>query len=59
MSEGLAYDYIRRLSAPFLFEKLIQGQIYNRAQVGYGEVGIIGSVVGERLLGNVQDFGPF
>lgn len=57
--EALAYDNIRRLTDPFLFQKLLQGQIFYLAQVAYGEVGVVGSVVGKRFLGGVQDFGPF
>ncbi|MBW2217791.1 MAG: hypothetical protein JRF34_11475 [Deltaproteobacteria bacterium] len=56
---NLANDNIRRLADPFLFKKLLQGQILYRAQVAYGEVGVVGSVVGKRFLGDVQDFGPF
>jgi hypothetical protein len=43
----------------FLFQKLLQGQIFYRAQVAHGKVDVVGSVVGERSLGGVQDFGPF
>lgn len=57
--EALAYDNIRWLADPFLFHKLLQSQIFNRAQVAHGEVGVVGSVVGKRFLGGVQDFGPF
>jgi len=39
-------------------QKLLQGQIFHRVQVAHGEVGVVGSVVGKRLLGGVQDFGP-
>jgi len=42
-----------------LFQQPLQGQIFYRAQVAHGEVGVIGSVVGKRFLGDVQDFGPF
>jgi len=59
MREALAYDNIRRLADPFLFQKLLQGQIFYRAQVAHGEVGVVGSVVGKRFVGDVQDFGPF
>jgi hypothetical protein len=55
----LACDNIRRLVDSFLFENLLHGQIFPRAQVPHGEVGIVGSVVRERFLGGVQDFGPF
>ena len=57
--EALAYDNIRRPADPFLFQKLLQGQRFYRAQVAHGEVGVVGSVVGKRFLGGVQDFGPF
>jgi hypothetical protein len=46
-SEALAYDNIRRLADPFLFQKLLQGQIFYRAQVAHGEIGVVGSVVGK------------
>ena len=57
--EALTYDNIRRLADPFLFQKLLQGQIFYRAQIAHGEVGVVGSVVGKRFVGDVQDFGPF
>lgn len=57
--DALAYDNIRRPAAPFLFRKLLQGQIFYGAQVAYGEVGVVGSVVGKRFLGDLQNFGPF
>jgi hypothetical protein len=56
--EALAYYNIWRLAHPFLFQKLLQGQIFCRAQVAHGEVGVVGSVIGKRLLGHVQDFAP-
>jgi hypothetical protein len=58
MRKILACDKIR-LVDPFLFENLLQGQIFHRAQVPHGEEGIVGSVVRERFLGGIQDFGPF
>jgi hypothetical protein len=54
----IAYDYVRRLADPLLFQKLLQGQIVYRAQIAHGEVGVVGSVVRKRFLGGVQDFGP-
>jgi hypothetical protein len=39
-------------------QKLLQGQIFYRAQVANGEVGAVGRVVGKGFLGGVQDFGP-
>jgi hypothetical protein len=47
------------MADPFLFQKLLQGQIFYWAQVAHGEVGVVGSVVGKGFLGGVQDFGPF
>ena len=57
--EASAYDDIRRLADPFLFQKLLQGQIFHSAQVAHGEVGVVGSIVSKRFVGDVQDFGPF
>jgi hypothetical protein len=55
----LACDDIRRPADPFLFQELLQGQVFYRAQVAHGEVGVVGSVVSKRSVGGVQDFGPF
>ena len=57
--EGLAYDNIRRLGDPCLFQKLLQGQVFKGAQVAYSKVGIVEGVVGKRSVGDVQDLGPF
>jgi hypothetical protein len=51
--KALPYENIRRLADPFLFQKLLQGQIFHRAQVAHGELGFVGSVVGQRFLGGV------
>jgi len=51
--EALAYDNIWRLADPFLFQNLLQGQIFYKAQVAHGEVGVVGNVVGKRFLGSV------
>ncbi len=57
--DALAYNNIRRLADPFLFKELVQGQISYRVQAAHGEVGVVGSTVGKRFVGDVQDFGPF
>ena len=51
--EALAYDNIRQLADPWLFQKLLQGQTFYRAQVANREVGVVESVVGKRFLGDV------
>lgn len=55
----LADDDIRWPADPFLFQKLLQGQIFHGAQLADGEVGGVGSVVGKGFVGGVQDLGPF
>lgn len=57
--DALAYKNIRRLADPFLFQELVQGQIFYRVQGAHGEVGVVGSIIGKRFVGDVQDFGPF
>ena len=51
--EELAYDNIRLLADHCLFQKLLQGHIFYRAQVAHSEVGVVESVVGKRFLGGV------
>jgi hypothetical protein len=58
-SKALTYDNIGRLADPFLFQELLQGQIFYRPQVAHGEVGVVGGVVSKGFIGDVQDFGPF
>ena len=58
LGKELAYDNIRRPADPCLFQKLLQGQIFNGTQIAHGEVGVVGSVVRKGFLCDVQDFSP-
>jgi hypothetical protein len=57
-SKGSTYDNIGRLADSILFQELLQGQIFDRPQVAYGEVSGVGSIVGKGFVGDIQDFGP-
>jgi hypothetical protein len=57
--EALACDNIERPGDPSLLEKLLQGQVFCRAQAAHGEVSVVCSIVGKRFVGGGQDFVPF
>ena len=55
---ALAGDNIGKLTDLLSFRKLLQSQIFNRAKIAYGEIDIVGGVVGKRIVYGVQDFRP-
>lgn len=55
---ALAYNNIRRLDNPFIFEQPFQSHIFSKAHVANGEVCITAHIVGKGRLRSVKNIIP-